>query len=185
MLAEKISMPNESQNCHEILDCGSSVDFTLVGRPGSSSLSTTIFSHLSNIEGDSSHAAHPGSEAAANITPFPTGFLSRNALTKENLNTYQQQMANRKDEMHNGSAALGPEQGGREAHMKLVSAALSLGIPLFECFMKELINWHEGIVPLERFTSEDVSDPFSPDFDRLQALIAGDVGCGLILHEGK
>src|SRR6266487_6470791 len=130
-------MPNQTQESHKTFDHGSSASFAHVdcSPSRSSSCSTSTFSHLHNIEDDTSHSFHPGTEEMAdNIISLPTGTSSSKAFTQENLNAFQQQM----DGGNNNNAAPAREQSRQQTYLKLTDAALSLGIPLAEGFMNEL-----------------------------------------------
>ena len=153
-------MSNLPHKSHKILDCSSNVSSTLVECSCSSSHSTPTILHFRNIEDDTPDPCHRSMKVTADeIIPLPRSTPSTKALTQENLNACQQEMDDRKDDKHNDNAALGAERSGQEAHLKLIDAALSLGIPLYECFMDELINWPKGTTPLERFMLENTAEP--------------------------
>jgi hypothetical protein len=78
---------------------------------------------------------------------------SGNALTHENLTTYQQELSREKQVEHNNrTSALELESNEVQ---KLVGAALSLGICLADPKVRdELIKPYSGMMPLERFMRE-------------------------------
>jgi len=68
---------------------------------------------------------------------------SNNELTRENLNTYQQQQVRARD-----------NEDSQE--QKLLDATLNFGIPLTENVMDVLVRQYDEMMPMERFLSEDV-----------------------------
>jgi hypothetical protein len=180
-LTAKHSAPNHGWESRRNLD----YRFTPAESSYSSSHSTSTFSDL-HIEDDMSQLSYPSGEATSNSVPrLPTNTPSNMALTQGNLSALQQQIAKSEDDKHNDNAALVQEQNSQQTHLKLMDAALGLGIPLFECFINELINSHNDTAPLERFVSENPEETFSPIVDRLQVLVAGDASCDLMIHEFK
>ena len=126
------------------------------------------------MEDNTPHPCHHSTEAMAdNILPLLKSAPSSKALTQENLNAHQRRMSDRKGDRHSDNTTLGVEHSGQEEHLKFMDAALSLGIPLYECFMDELMNSYKGTPPLERFMLENAAGPSGPIVDRLQTLAAG------------
>ena len=86
-----------------------------------------------------------------NGTALPMARSTNRPLTRDTLDTLQQQLARERKREENGIAY--KEDSQKE---KSIDAALGFGIPLFPIFMDDLIKKNGDMIPLERFTKEDV-----------------------------
>ena len=103
---------------------------------------------------DTCCSSHPSHKITRDI-PLPICGASKNLLTTENLNTYQQHLVDAGNAKHDNTNALGQIVDCQNE--KLLKAVLNFGIPLSESVVDILVRKYDGMIPMERFMLEPLA----------------------------